>query len=161
MTQNGKNTGQVFWLLWNYMLIWKSEFLCHNNAHITTVARTSKLADQFKKYSESYSCLSSHVYQPSFLLNLQSSTNDSEESSQQSRLSMPKNMSEFTFLHGLKNLYSDCSLLPSFRFLRKLNWSFFKRKNSLDNCLRIRVISRTNFLTWFPILKVSVFAFQY
>ena len=81
----------------------------------------SKLGDQFK-YSESYSWLSSHVYQPSFLLNLQSSTNDSEESSQQSRLSMPENVSECTFLHGLKKLCSDCNLLPSFRgFLRKLN----------------------------------------
>ena len=98
----------------------------------------SKLGDQFK-YSESYSWLSSHVYQPSFLLNLQSSTNDSEESSQQSWLSMPENGSECTFSHGLNKLCSDCNLLPSFRgFLRKLNWSFFKGKNSLDNCLRIR-----------------------
>ena len=105
------------------------------------------------------------VCQPSFLLNLQSSTNDSEESSQQSWLSMPENGSECTFSHGLNKLCSDCNLLPSFRgFLRKLNWSFFKGKNSLDNCLRIRnyikgklfnmIFHFKSFSVCFPILSL-------
>ena len=156
----------MFWLLWNYILIWKSKFMCYNNAHILLLHAhvVSNRGDQFK-YSESYSWLSSHVCQPSFLLNLQSSTNNSEESIQQSRLSMPENVSECTFLHGLNKLCSDCNLLPSFRgFLRKLNWSFFKGKNSLDNCLRIRnyfksklfnmIFHFKNFSVCFPILSL-------